>query len=209
VQRGGNRLRINVQVVDAETSNHLWAERFDKPITRSPKRLDRQTAQPCALRAVVGIDCPSDCERSGHHATGDRSMTISSTIAWPIDRINIDRDDEDVTKLNPFLIDPAGKWHHLLCERSSQARMTQQKERSHDYKTFCPSCINDGVHCHVGTSLCGYDNIGYAVLAQLGPTEYGPARRKRLRFKRLLFVGHVARNRNYFATLSRRTEGNY
>lgn len=32
VQRGGNRLRINVQLIDAETGNHLWAERFDKPI---------------------------------------------------------------------------------------------------------------------------------------------------------------------------------
>jgi TolB-like protein len=32
VQRGGSRLRINVQLIDAETGNHLWAERFDKPI---------------------------------------------------------------------------------------------------------------------------------------------------------------------------------
>jgi TolB-like protein len=32
VQRGGNRLRINVQLIDAETGNHLWAERFDKPV---------------------------------------------------------------------------------------------------------------------------------------------------------------------------------
>ncbi|QOZ09255.1 adenylate/guanylate cyclase domain-containing protein [Bradyrhizobium sp. CCBAU 51765] len=32
VQRSGNRLRVNVQLVDAETGNHLWAERFDKPI---------------------------------------------------------------------------------------------------------------------------------------------------------------------------------
>ncbi len=31
VQRGGNRLRVNVQLVDAETGNHLWAERFDRP----------------------------------------------------------------------------------------------------------------------------------------------------------------------------------
>src|ERR1700748_1648429 len=31
-QRGGNRLRVNVQLVDAETGNHLWAERFDKPV---------------------------------------------------------------------------------------------------------------------------------------------------------------------------------
>lgn len=32
VQRGGNRFRVNVQLVDAQTGNHLWAERFDKPL---------------------------------------------------------------------------------------------------------------------------------------------------------------------------------
>ena len=32
VQRGGNRLRVNVQLIDAETGDHLWAERFDKPV---------------------------------------------------------------------------------------------------------------------------------------------------------------------------------
>jgi TolB-like protein len=33
VQRGGNRMRVNVQLIDAETGNHLWAERFEKPVT--------------------------------------------------------------------------------------------------------------------------------------------------------------------------------
>ena len=32
VQRGGNRMRVNAQLIDAETGNHLWAERFDKPL---------------------------------------------------------------------------------------------------------------------------------------------------------------------------------
>ena len=32
VQRAGNRLRINAQLIDVETGNHLWAERFDKPV---------------------------------------------------------------------------------------------------------------------------------------------------------------------------------
>jgi tetratricopeptide (TPR) repeat protein len=32
VQRGGNRMRVNVQLIDSETGNHLWAERFDKPL---------------------------------------------------------------------------------------------------------------------------------------------------------------------------------
>jgi TolB-like protein/Flp pilus assembly protein TadD len=33
VQRVGDRLRVNVQLVSAETGNQLWAERFDKPVT--------------------------------------------------------------------------------------------------------------------------------------------------------------------------------
>jgi TolB-like protein len=33
VQRGTERMRVNVQLIDAETGNHLWAERFEKPLT--------------------------------------------------------------------------------------------------------------------------------------------------------------------------------
>src|SRR3984885_6907650 len=33
VQRGGDRMRVNVQLIDTETGNHLWAERFDKSLT--------------------------------------------------------------------------------------------------------------------------------------------------------------------------------
>ena len=32
VQRSSNRLRVNVQLIDSGTGNHLWAERFDKPM---------------------------------------------------------------------------------------------------------------------------------------------------------------------------------
>ncbi len=32
VQRAGNRMRVSVQLIEAETGSHLWAERFDKPI---------------------------------------------------------------------------------------------------------------------------------------------------------------------------------
>jgi TolB-like protein/tetratricopeptide (TPR) repeat protein len=30
VQRSGKRFRVNVQLIDTETANHIWAERFDK-----------------------------------------------------------------------------------------------------------------------------------------------------------------------------------
>ena len=33
VQRRGDRMRVNVQLIDAESGSHLWAERFDKPLT--------------------------------------------------------------------------------------------------------------------------------------------------------------------------------
>jgi TolB-like protein/class 3 adenylate cyclase/Tfp pilus assembly protein PilF len=33
VQRSGNRMRVNVQLLDAQNSSHLWAERFEKPVT--------------------------------------------------------------------------------------------------------------------------------------------------------------------------------
>jgi TolB-like protein/class 3 adenylate cyclase len=33
VQRGGSRLRVNVQLIEAESGTHLWAEKFDKPVT--------------------------------------------------------------------------------------------------------------------------------------------------------------------------------
>jgi TolB-like protein/class 3 adenylate cyclase len=32
VQRSANRMRVNVQLIDAESGNHLWADRFDKPV---------------------------------------------------------------------------------------------------------------------------------------------------------------------------------
>ena len=35
VQRGGSRMRVNVQLIDAETGNHLWAERFRQAAGRS------------------------------------------------------------------------------------------------------------------------------------------------------------------------------
>ncbi len=32
VQRGGDQVRVNFQLIEAETGSHLWAERFDQPM---------------------------------------------------------------------------------------------------------------------------------------------------------------------------------
>jgi TolB-like protein/tetratricopeptide (TPR) repeat protein len=62
IQRSGNRLRINVQLIDAATGNHLWAERFDKPaaglfemqdeiVSRLANELDAQLVEAEARQA--------------------------------------------------------------------------------------------------------------------------------------------------------------
>jgi TolB-like protein len=67
VQRGGNRMRVNVQLIDAETGNHLWAERFDKPladlfdmqdeiVARLARQLDAELVAAEARRAERATD---------------------------------------------------------------------------------------------------------------------------------------------------------
>ena len=63
---GGDRLRVNVQLIDAETGNHLWAERFDKPaaglfemqdeiVARLANALNAQLVEAEARRAVRAL----------------------------------------------------------------------------------------------------------------------------------------------------------
>jgi TolB-like protein len=53
VQSGGNRIRVNAQLIDAETGAHLWAERFDKPRADFFDMQDEITAW---LARIVGIE---------------------------------------------------------------------------------------------------------------------------------------------------------
>jgi hypothetical protein len=70
VQRGGSRMRVNVQLIDAESGNHLWAERFDKPladlfdmqdeiVARLANTLDAQLTSAEARRADQAPNCDS------------------------------------------------------------------------------------------------------------------------------------------------------
>ena len=59
VQRGGNRMRVNVQLIDAETGNHLWAERFDKPLA------DLFDMQDEIVARLAGALNTATCRRGG------------------------------------------------------------------------------------------------------------------------------------------------
>ena len=67
VQRGANRMRVSVQLIDAENGNHLWAERFDKPladlfdmqdeiVARLANALDSQLVVAEARRSERGLN---------------------------------------------------------------------------------------------------------------------------------------------------------
>jgi adenylate cyclase len=52
VRKGGNRLRITAQLIDATTGNHLWAERYDREIA------DIFEVQDEVTQAIVGAVAP-------------------------------------------------------------------------------------------------------------------------------------------------------
>ena len=77
VQRGGNRLRVNVQLVETATGSHLWAERFDK---QTGDLLDMQDEVVARLARQLGTElfgaearraaCDSDCRTGSRPASG-------------------------------------------------------------------------------------------------------------------------------------------
>jgi TolB-like protein/class 3 adenylate cyclase/Flp pilus assembly protein TadD len=72
VQRGGNRMRVNVQLIDAETGSHLWGERFDKPVADLFDMQDEIVARLAnqLLTELVFIEARR-AERAPHPDSGD------------------------------------------------------------------------------------------------------------------------------------------
>ncbi len=57
VRRGGSRVRVNAQLIDAETGGHLWAERYDRELTDIFAVQDEVTANIVqALAVTLGED---------------------------------------------------------------------------------------------------------------------------------------------------------
>ncbi|MGY8663941.1 adenylate/guanylate cyclase domain-containing protein [Bradyrhizobium sp. UFLA05-109] len=109
VQRCDNRLRVNVQLIDATTGNHLWADRFDKPIadlldmqdeivTRIARTLDNQLIVAEARRAARALNPDAmDLYFQGRHSLS-KGLTpehltearSSFELALAIDPKNVD-----------------------------------------------------------------------------------------------------------------------
>jgi TolB-like protein/class 3 adenylate cyclase len=80
VQRGGNRLRVNVQFIDVETGNHLWAERFDKPLA---DLFDMQDEIAARLANALSPQLVAAEARRGEKAPTPDSMDLYfQGLAW-------------------------------------------------------------------------------------------------------------------------------
>jgi TolB-like protein len=73
VQRGGNRVSVNVQLIDAETGHHLWAERFDKPLV---DLFDMQDEIVARLAGALNSELIAAEARRGEKAAHPDSMDL-------------------------------------------------------------------------------------------------------------------------------------
>ncbi len=80
VQRRGDRMRVNVQLIDAESGNHLWAERFDKPVTDF---FDMQDEIVARLASRLGAELVSaEARRSERAPSPDSFDLVLQGLAW-------------------------------------------------------------------------------------------------------------------------------
>jgi TolB-like protein len=80
VQRGGNRMRVNVQLIDAESGNHLWAERFDKPLADLFDMQDEIVAR--LAGALNGQLIAAEARRAEQTPTPDSTDLYFQGLAW-------------------------------------------------------------------------------------------------------------------------------
>jgi TolB-like protein len=80
VQRGGNRMRVNVQLIDAESGHHLWAERFDKPLA---DLFDMQDEIVASLANALNLHLVAAKARRAEQSRNPDSMDLYfQGLAW-------------------------------------------------------------------------------------------------------------------------------
>ena len=96
VQRGGKRMRVNVQLIDAESGSHLWAERFDKPLADLFDMQDEVVARLAgALNAQLAA---AEARRAELAPTPDSMDLYFQGLAW----YNRGRTPENVAQARSF-----------------------------------------------------------------------------------------------------------
>ena len=96
VQRDQNQVRVNAQLIDATTGGHLWAERFDKPLSNLFSMQDEIVA---SLASQLGVELITHEARRAERAPAPDSMDLYlQGTAW----YNKGRNPADIDRARGF-----------------------------------------------------------------------------------------------------------
>ena len=96
VQRDQNQVRVNAQLIDAESGGHLWAERFDKPLSNLFSMQDEIVA---SLASQLGVELITHEARRAERAPAPNSMDLYlQGMAW----YNKGRNPADIDRARGF-----------------------------------------------------------------------------------------------------------
>src|SRR4029077_12300522 len=96
VQRDQNQVRVNAQLIDATTGGHLWAERFDKPLSNLFSMQDEIVA---SLASQLGVELITHEARRAVRALAPDSMDLDlQGRAW----FNKGRNPDDLARARDF-----------------------------------------------------------------------------------------------------------
>jgi TolB-like protein/Tfp pilus assembly protein PilF len=96
VQRDQNQVRVNAQLIDAESGGHLWAERFDKPLSSLFIMQDDIVA---SLASQLGVELVTDeAHRAERTPTPDSTDLYFQGMAW----YNKGRNPPDIDRARGF-----------------------------------------------------------------------------------------------------------
>src|SRR5271154_4645942 len=96
VQRDQSQVRVNAQLIDAESGGHLWAERFDKPLSNLFSMQDEIVA---SLASQLGAELVTNEARRAERAPAPDSMDLYlQGMAW----LNKGRNPDDLARARGF-----------------------------------------------------------------------------------------------------------
>jgi TolB-like protein/Tfp pilus assembly protein PilF len=96
VQRDQNQVRVNAQLIDTETGGHLWAERFDKPLSNLFRMQDDIVA---SLASQLGAELiTNEARRAERTPTPDSMDLYFQGMAW----FNKGRSAENMAQARSF-----------------------------------------------------------------------------------------------------------
>jgi hypothetical protein len=116
-------MRVNVQLVDAETGNHLWAERFDKPLA---DLFDMQDGIVARLAGTLNAELIAAEARRAEQAPNPDSMDLYfQGMAW----FNKGLSPDNVTQARSFSIarsSPIPTMSRRSLDRRARTRLRAQ-----------------------------------------------------------------------------------